>query len=184
MHTSDEILLQRIALHDREAFAQFYDQHSSRTFGLLLRLLRDRREAEEALQDAFWHVWERAAQYDPQRGVPGLWLLMIARSRALDRLRRIARGNQTQPLVDSGPEPAAAPQATVSEQAEQAGRARVALAQLPQEQRRAIELAFFEGLTHTEIAKRDGISLGTIKTRIRLGMRKLRELLGAEASAA
>ncbi|MFO0840360.1 MAG: sigma-70 family RNA polymerase sigma factor [Phycisphaerae bacterium] len=184
MEASDEILLQRTASRDRQAFGAFYDRHSARVFGILLRMLRDRREAEDALQDVFWHVWERAAQYDSNRGNPEIWLLMIARSRALDRLRKLAR-DASRPVTPVGESDPAAPRDDYAiDTREQAGRARNALAQLPPEQRQAIELAFFEGLSHTTIAEREGISLGTIKTRIRLGMRKLRELLTMEAGAA
>jgi RNA polymerase sigma-70 factor (ECF subfamily) len=171
---SDQQLLARVASGDRAAFGEFYDRHSGRIFALLQRLLRVRPEAEDALQETFWQVWRRAGAYDAARGSPGLWLVMIARSRALDRLRGLERIPPRLPQTESATDTDAS---ELAEQSEASRLARSALARLPAEQSRAISLAFYSGLTHEQIAEAQGVPLGTIKTRIRLGMRRLREML-------
>ena len=170
-------LIARIAKGDREAFSRFYDALASVAFGLIRRVLRDPGVAEEVLQDVFWEVWRDAPQYDPGRGTPEAWLLMRAKSRAIDKLRSIRRRGQTFVApVDEGLAPAAAePGGDAAERAEDRGVIRSALDALPQVQREAIELAYYAGLTQTEIAERLRQPLGTVKTRIRLGLERLRE---------
>jgi len=173
---SDLTLVLGIAKGDAESFALFYDRHASMVFGFLYRLLNDRVEAEDALQEAFWTIWQQAERYDSSRGVPVAWLVQIARSRGIDRLRQLRLKKQR----DGGPieewnEPlasTASPEAMAMEQDTQ-GIVHGELNKLDMDQREAIMLAFFRGLTHQEIAHRLGTPLGTIKTRIRLGMRKL-----------
>lgn len=181
MTANDAELIARIAAGDRGAFAEFYDRHSSYAFGLILRIVRRRAEAEDALQDCFFQVWSQARRYTPERGGAAVWLLLIARSRALDLLRRRRR------------EEAAAQAATVpgvagdtgldAERTETAQLTSRALARLPEEQRGVIRLAFYNGMTHEEIAAAQRIPLGTVKTRIRRGMLRMRELLAPDQKA-
>jgi RNA polymerase sigma-70 factor (ECF subfamily) len=174
MDVTDHHLLDRIAAGDDAAFADFYDRHAPRVLGSLLRLLGQRDDAEDVLQETFWQVWSRAGQYDPGRSTPGVWLFLIARSRALDRLR------QQRPRGEGTPqEPVTLAEPLESmERKETSQQVRAALAQLPDEQCRAITLAFFGGLTYEQVAQRLAVPVGTAKTRIRLGMRRLRHLLG------
>ncbi|HMB85211.1 MAG TPA: sigma-70 family RNA polymerase sigma factor, partial [Methylomirabilota bacterium] len=171
---------------DRDAFSRFYDLTAPMAFGLIRRVLRDPEAAAEVLQEVFWQVWQDAPRYDPTRGTPEAWLVMRAKTRAIDRLRSIRRRDRTfvapvdesvaQRSPDQAPNPAVV--------AEDRGLIQTALAQLPEPQRRVIELAFFEGLTHSEIATRLGEPLGTVKTRARLGLDRLRGVLGGERLSA
>jgi len=172
-------LLARIVQRDREAFGRFYDIFAGAAFGLIRRVLRDPGACEEVLQEVFWQVWQDAAQYDPRRGSPETWLLMRAKARAIDRLRSIRRREKTfvMPVDES------AARQTGEENpgaAVERGLVQGALAQLPSAQRRVIELAFFEGLTQSEIAARLGEPLGTVKTRARLALERLRGVLKGE----
>ena len=167
-------LVTRIAAGDRDAFGRFYDAFAGAALGLIRRIVRDQSAAEEVLQDVFWQVWREAGQYDRQRGSPDAWLLTRARTRAIDRLRSMRRRNTTFVLSADESGPAAARGADDPGRAVDRGAVEGALAQLPPAQRRVIELAFFEGLTQTEIAERLGEPLGTVKTRARLGLERLR----------
>ena len=173
---TDQALLASIAEGDSAAFATFYDRHSARVFGLLMCILRDSIEAEEAFQDVFWQVWTRAGQYEAARAAPIAWLTVITRSRALDRRRRLARLSRkvTEELPDSL---SYADASATMEQREAADRARELLEKLPHEQKILIRLSFFDGMTHREIAERENLPLGTVKTRIRLGIMRLRDQL-------
>jgi RNA polymerase sigma-70 factor (ECF subfamily) len=183
---SSTALIAAIAAGDRDAFSRFYDLTAPMAFGLIRRVLRDPEAAAEVLQEVFWQVWQDAPRYDPARGTPEAWLVMRAKTRAIDRLRSIRRRDRTfvapvdesvaQRSPDQAPNPAVA--------AEDRGLIQTALAQLPEPQRRVIELAFFEGLTHSEIATRLGEPLGTVKTRARLGLDRLRGVLGGERLSA
>ena len=177
MPVSDGELLRRIAAaRDAEAFALFYDRFAAKVYGLLLKLLRNRTDADDVLQETFLQVWKQADRFDPARSVPEGWLLMIARSRALDRLRKRPTTSATAiPEVPLLVEPSA------GLQREEAGRAlHSGLAGLIAEQREPIRLAFFEGHTHEEIAAMLQLPLGTVKTRIRLGMIRLRDCFHEE----
>jgi RNA polymerase sigma-70 factor (ECF subfamily) len=186
----DVRLLRRTAAGDREAFAELYDRHGSAVFGLLVRLVGHRGEAEELLQEVFLEVWRRAASYDPARAAPRSWLLLVARSRAIDGLRsrraRERRESATETMagarLDGQPVtlPVGLSRLEVEERRHRVG---AALGRLPAEQREPIELAFFAGLTHTTIAERLAQPLGTVKSRILLGMRKLRHDLEESAGA-
>jgi RNA polymerase sigma-70 factor (ECF subfamily) len=177
---SDVDLLHAVARGDEAALARLYDQYRVILFGLLVRILNSREEAEDVLQDVFIQVWRRAADFDEKRGRPFTWLVTLARSRAIDRLRQLgARQRLATGAAENQPEEVSDALADTfrSEQKEIVKRA---LAQLPQEQRHALTLAYYDGLTQSEIASHLGTPLGTVKTRMRSGMNKLRELLGNE----
>lgn len=171
---SDQHLLNCIAAGDQAAFAEFYDRHAPRVLSLLRKWLNPCGDAEDVLQEVFWQVWRRASQYDPGRAPPEVWLVLIARSRALDHLRQYR--TEAPSTMRSEPSILNDPGGAV-ERREAAQQVRAALAELPEEQRTAITLAFFAGLTYEQVAQRLTIPLGTAKTRIRLGMRRLRDLL-------
>ncbi len=173
-------LLTRIGEGDEAALDDLYGQTSGPVFALTQRILRDPSAAEDVTLEVYLQVWRQAVTFDARRGTASAWLFMLARSRAIDRLRsRAQRARDRQrpldevaPLRDAAPDP--------EEAAELAARRALvlsALAALSREQREAIELAYFSGLSQTEIAERSGAPLGTVKTRIRLGMLKLRELM-------
>jgi len=165
-------LLTRLVSGDKSALAELYDLHSRLVNRLALRILGDAADTEDVVQEVFLQVWRQADRYDPGRGTPEAWLVTIARTRALDRLRRrIARREQSD---ETAPTPAHTP-ATESGVA-----VRKALATLSPDQRRAVELAYYSGLTQAEIAEVLGTPLGTIKTRIRTALIRLREELGVE----
>lgn len=170
----DSELARRVAAKDRAAFLALYDRYAGRVYGLCLRVLREPGAAEEVSQETFLKLWARAGQFDPRRGALLSWLLTIARRTALDRLRREARRPALQDQADADdifrhiPDPA-----TQSEEARW-GTLRMALQQLPAAQRAAIELAYYQGLSHREIAEHLEVPLGTVKTRLRLGMQRLR----------
>jgi RNA polymerase sigma-70 factor (ECF subfamily) len=177
---TEPALIHRIASGDGDALTRLFDLHSSVALGLLVRILGDRAEAEEVLQEVFLQVWTQADRYDAARCSPRGWLLMLTRSRALDRLRRReARRRREEESVEEG-RLAVQPEGTGRlEAAERQSRVSSALGLLSPEQRHCIELAFYEGLTHTQIAERLKAPLGTVKSRILLGMSKLRQALSA-----
>jgi len=173
----DRALLEQIAGGDTVALGFLYDRYGSTAFGLAMRVLHDPGVAEEVVQDAFLNAWRRAGSYRPDRGEPRTWLLSIVHHRAIDRVRGASGRRSELDLADA---PELADRADVWREA-WAGIEREtilrALAGLPEEQREAIELAFFGGLTHAEVAERLGEPLGTVKGRIRLGLTKLRTVL-------
>jgi RNA polymerase sigma-70 factor, ECF subfamily len=172
---ADIVLIERIVDRDEAAVGALYDRHCRLLFGLILRIIRDRSEAEEILQEVFVLVWTRAETYNVSIGPPAAWLVRIARNRAIDRLRANAVRLRA---VESAPEPAPAEspesRASVSEQQRAVARA---LESLPPDQRVLIEQAYFLGLTQSELAERFKLPLGTVKTRIRTGMLALRDQL-------
>lgn len=172
-------LLSRVAEGDEQAFASLYDRISPVLYGMGLRMLFDPRDAEEAMTDAFLHLWRKAGTFDPSLGSATAWVVMIARCRILDRVRaQKLRRQREESLGEDWDAPSSLPSAE-SEVILQRNReaVQVALAQIPSAQRRAVELAFFEGLTHQEIADVTCLPLGTVKTQIRQGLLKLRGLL-------
>lgn len=177
---SDAELLRQITGGDEVALASLYDRYKTILFSLILRILHSQPEAEDILQDVFIQVWKKAADFDETRGRPFTWLVTLARSRAIDRLRQLSARERTATEASR-----AAPEEWTDAvedaiKSEQSAVVRQALAELPEEQRRTLLLAYFEGLTQTEIAEKLSAPLGTVKTRMRSGMIKLRELLGAQ----
>jgi RNA polymerase sigma-70 factor (ECF subfamily) len=180
--TADRDLMSRVAARDGGAFARLFELHSPVALGLLDRILGRRGEAEEVLQEVFLQVWMQADRYDGARSTPRGWILMQARSRALDRLRRRDSARRREEAAGEEAEEAVRPVGTERlESLERQRQVGSALGALSPDQRRCIELAFYEGLTHTQIAERLAAPLGTVKSRILLGMNKLRQTLSARA---
>jgi RNA polymerase sigma-70 factor, ECF subfamily len=177
MDRIDHQLIHDMANGDETAFAAFYDRHADRVLGMLIRLLGRRDEAEDVLQEAFWQLWKCADRYDPARATPLVWFILIARSRALDQFRRrraeTALHNEDDLAIQNDP-------FLDVERHELARRVHVELQKLPPEQALAVRLAFYGGLTHEQIARSQQVPLGTAKTRIRLGMERLRHLLNVQ----
>jgi RNA polymerase sigma-70 factor (ECF subfamily) len=182
----DVQLIGRVAARDADAFALLFDRHAPAALGLLVRVLGDRGLAEEVLQDAFLQVWRQADRYRPGLATPRGWIFLLARSRALDCLRsRQARARREEEVGRQAGQAGSGLAADAAVGLEEAERRRVvagAVATLPAEQRQAVELAFFAGLTHSQIASRLGAPLGTVKSRILLGMNKLRQALASYSS--
>ena len=175
-------LLSAVADGDVAAFEQLYDRHAPVLYAMLLRILSNPEDAQEVLQEAFVKAWNDATRYDPSRGSEMAWLISIARSRGIDRIRSrkvrwdrekdAARDNSIRSAAVEG---MAAIDAVVATEEQRA--VRRALAQIPEAQRQALEMAYFDGLSQSEIAEKLATPLGTIKTRMQLGMRKMRETL-------
>lgn len=171
--------VQQASSGDEGAFASLYDETNSLVYGLAMRMLGNVEDAEEVTLDVYNQVWRIAKSFDAQRGSVTAWLMTLTRTRSLDRIRaRASRSKNVDPLPEQFdlPSPTETPEAQTAA-SQQRTLVLAALNQLPAEQRRALELAYFHGLSHSELAERLGEPLGTIKTRIRLGMMKLRELL-------
>jgi RNA polymerase sigma-70 factor (ECF subfamily) len=177
--SEDVELLARVSCGDTEAFAQIYDRHSPLLFALATRILHDEHEAEDVLQEAFTNLWERAAQYVPAAGKPLTWMIGLTRNKAIDRLRQ--RQRKAKVVVEAAGSTEILLAVPAEDRAtlggDEAAAVRRALDTLSAAQRRAIELAFFNGLTHLEIAAQLGEPAGTIKARIRRGMLLMRDIL-------
>jgi RNA polymerase sigma-70 factor (ECF subfamily) len=173
-------MLRAVARGDESAFARVYDRYSPILLGLLLRILRSRAEAEDVLQEVFLQVWQRAHSFDAERGRAFTWLVTLARSRAIDRLRSVgSRERAAQRSAEEAPpesEPAEWADAAAV-RAERAEAVRAALAELPEEQRQVLLLAYLEGMSQSEIAAAKNQPLGTVKTRTRSALRKLGDSL-------
>jgi RNA polymerase sigma-70 factor (ECF subfamily) len=173
-------LLHRIASQDLAALEEFYDQTSTPLFSVAVRILGDPAEAEEVLQDVFVQIWEKATTFEPALGSSFHWALSITRHRSIDRLRsrqrraRLVDDLQTSAFAEDLEGPSSAKAGLDNDDV---ATIRAALGGLPREQRQAIEMAFFEGKTHQEIARELGEPMGTVKARIRRGMLKLRDSL-------
>lgn len=181
---TDARLAARVRSGNREALGELYDRHAGPALAVALRVTADRSEAEDVVHDAFVAVWRKIDRFDPERGSLRGWLMTIVRNRAIDRVRtrrpaiELEDADQRS-LLRTGPNPtweATLQRATVVD-------VRVALASLPEEQRRALELAYFEGYTYREVADLTGVPPGTASGRLRLGLGKLREALLGTTSA-
>ena len=175
----DPALVERVAARDQVALAELYDRFSGLLLALVRRILNDDAEAEEILQEVFLQAWNQAERYDPRRSSVSTWLVLIARSRAIDRLRSrqvkdrtLSHLQQETRSLHTSPE---GPGSVLLDQRRQ--RLRREMRELPDEQRQVLELAFFRGMTQSEIAASTGIPLGTVKTRTLLAMKKLRNAL-------
>jgi RNA polymerase sigma-70 factor, ECF subfamily len=176
-------LIEKVARKDRQAFSQLYDRFAPLVYSLALRMLKAPADAEDLLQEVFVQLWRQAGQYRRDRGTPEAWIINITRSRAIDRLRSARRMDKSFVLTA---DPPAAETADAVESAAAESELRVimnsALASLPESQRTVLELAYFDGFTQSEIAARLAEPLGTVKTRMRSGIQRLRSLLGTGAS--
>jgi RNA polymerase sigma-70 factor (ECF subfamily) len=175
------LLLPRVAQGDEGALQALYEATCTRVFGLALRILRDRASAEEAVVDVFAQVWRQAGRFDPEKGSIASWITTLARTRSIDlariQRRRTRRETEVLPeLCDELCDPTGGPVEAAADD-ERALRVRAALGRLPREQRQALELAFFAGLSHSEVAGALSAPLGTVKTRIRTGLCNLRAAL-------
>jgi len=180
---ADRDAVARMVDGNTEGLTSLYDRHGRLVYSLALRIVRDAGDAEDVTQEVFVQAWRQAERFDTSRGSVAAWLLTVARARAIDLLRR----RRVRPQLADAPANAEssdeAPRQDVRlEWAERAGAVRTALESLPLVQRLTIELAFFEGLTHNEIAEQLEIPLGTVKTRVRQGLLRLRDLLAGAAS--
>lgn len=176
-------LIHQVANHDREAFSQLYDRFSSLVFTFATRMLKVRSDAEDLLQEVFVQIWRRADTYSVERGSPEAWIINITRSRAIDKLRAIRRMERSFVLTD---DPAGVQSSENVESSAADSETRLTmksmLANIPAAQRKVLELAYFDGLTQTEIATHLAEPLGTVKTRMRAGIQKLRDILGTQAA--
>jgi RNA polymerase sigma-70 factor (ECF subfamily) len=178
-HLSDEALVALAARSEHSALAELYDRYGRPAYGLALRVVRDESLAEDAVQEAFLTVWRTAARFVPEKGKASTWILTLVHRRAVDVVRREQR-RRTDSL-DQAPEPGGG---GVDEEAWlrlQRERVQAALKQLPDQQREALELAYYGGFTQSELAERLGQPIGTIKSRMFTGLTRLRELLGDAA---
>jgi RNA polymerase sigma-70 factor, ECF subfamily len=179
-NAEDAALIRRMVDADETALGALYDRWVRSLYSLVLHLLRDPDEAEDVVEETFWQAWRKADSYEPSKGAVSTWLLTIGRRKALDRLRARKRNREDSIEGESGfadlpsgsPDPES--QAEGSELREHV---RAALRELPSEQREVLELGYFSGLSQAEIAEKTGQPLGTVKTRMRLAMQKLREPL-------
>jgi RNA polymerase sigma-70 factor (ECF subfamily) len=174
----DRQLIGDVAAGSAEALGRLYDRHAAAAYGLARRIVQQPEAAEEVVQDVFAQIWREAGRYQRDRASVAGWILMVARTRAIDHLR----ARRARPDVAQAVGPSALPTLTSGQRdperltmsAEESGRVRSALQELPAVQRDLVELAYFEGMTHTEIAERTGVPLGTVKTRLRTAMHTLR----------
>jgi RNA polymerase sigma-70 factor, ECF subfamily len=169
--------IRRMASKDANALDAFYSRYNRLAFSLVFRIVGNREDAEDVLTDVFWQVWQQSSRYDGSRGKPVAWLLTIARSRAIDRLRSRGRHEVTTDDPDKHKDPPAPAEPDPFVQTDMRQAVHDALQSLPEQQRIALEMAYFQGMTHTEIAAALGQPLGTVKDRIRTGMMHLRKRL-------
>jgi len=178
MPVDDTVLMRRMVEGDEQALAAFYDRWNSLVHAVVLRILRHRDDVEDVVEEVFWQAWRQANRYVATRGSVQTWLLTIARSRALDRARATKRLREDPLEIESGDavvqQVSEGDASTDAEFAERRVIVVAALADLPPEQREALEMGYYSGLSQSEIAERTGQPLGTIKTRMRLAMQKLK----------
>lgn len=172
-NVDDSALLASIQSGDQDAMAKFFQHYSSVVYSVALRVLKDSGEAEDVMQDIFIQIWRSPEAFVTGRGSLGGWLMVVARNRAIDRLRR----RRPSDPIELFALPSATNLANEAERSVLMGKIRIAMNSLPAEQQKSVELAFFEGLSHSEIAQKTGDPLGTVKTRIRLALLTLRKAL-------
>ena len=178
----DRELMERIALRQPEALAALYDRHRGAVYGICARVLGPGADAEEVLEEVFFEVWQRPQRYDAARSAPLSYLAVMARSRSIDRIRASGRrrsAHERSRLLEPVREDKDALDTALA--GEERARARAAIAELRDNERQVITLFYWGGLTHAEIAEQQGIPLGTVKTRIRRGVLRLREVLAVQA---
>jgi len=175
VRNADQLLIERIKEGDKSAFRELYSRFSQVVFNLAYRMLRSREEAEEVVQEIFLQIWNKADSYDSERAAVSTWVINIARSRSIDKLRTLGFKDQTTELIEDRVNSKSDFTRIVEDREESKKIIRQALESLPDNQRLAIEMVFFEGLTHIEAAEKLNEPVGTIKTRIRLGVSKLKE---------
>jgi RNA polymerase sigma-70 factor, ECF subfamily len=173
--SGDVSLLERVRHADQGAMAEVFDRYGKLVYSVALRVLKDPGQAEDIMQEIFLQVWRRPEQFAENRGSLGGWLVVLARNRAIDALRRKKPSDSTEDIVLASP----GNLASEAEHSALVEKVRKVLASLPPEQQKSMELAFFEGLSHSEIAQRTGDPLGTVKTRIRLALTTLRKAFQA-----
>lgn len=183
---TDEAILQRVAARDQAAFAELYDRFSGSLFALARRILNDEQEARDALQDGFLYLWDKAADYDPVKSRAFTWAVIIFRHKAIDRLRALRRRLKLTDMAAEELIPLAEDKNTeradhAAARSERAALVRRALAALPEAQRKSIEWAFLKGFTHHQLAELFNEPLGTVKTNIRRGLLRLRDILRGDA---
>lgn len=171
----DELLLDRVRTRDQKAMTDLFDRYGSMVYSVALRVLRDTGQAEDVMQDVFFKLWENPRTFVPSRGSLGAWLLVVARNRAIDALRR----RRPSDPVDEVALPSKTNLASEAECSWMMEKVRVVIEGLPSDQQRSLQLAFFEGLTHSEIAAQTGDPLGTVKTRIRSALISVRKAIQA-----
>ena len=181
---ADEDLISRVEVNDAEAFAVLYDRHSRPAYSLAYRMMGERQSADDLMQDAFLKVWRGAGSYRSERGSVRTWILSIVHNRGIDQLRSLASRRRTQQKIE-----ASAPRSQPSEAFAQSWRnsqreqVREALKTLPPEQLKVLELAYFSGYTHVEIARLLDLPLGTVKGRMRLGLKKMKDYFDSQDMA-
>ena len=178
---ADQALIARIATGDQDAFAALYDRLATQAYSLALYVVKDGRAAEDVVQEAFVNIWRMAGSYTTARGTVSAWAMTVVRNRAVDHLRRL----NARPQIASDLENVVVATAhdevwTLVTQSLDAETIRKAMRSLPPEQRETIEMGFFQGLSHQEIADRKGLPLGTVKSRMRNGLKKMRANLAGE----
>lgn len=179
MNSDTEALLHRLLQKDEAALAMLFAQYGSKVYSLAYSVVRDAAQAQEVTQDTFLKVWQNPKAWDPARGSFQSWLLTLARYTAIDLLRfEIRRSGRNIELIEGIAAEMEEEAPLLADQQIQA-----ALLQIPEEQRRLIELAFFKGMTHSELAAACGLPLGTVKTRLRLGLQKLRQMLSDQSES-
>ncbi len=171
----DQELISQVKNGDKTAFKEIYSRFSQVTYNLALRMLRDKEDAEEVVQEIFLQVWNKAYTYDPDRGAVSTWVLNIARSRSIDKLRTLGYKAKNIEIDEEKVNSNEDLSRTIEDREESRNVIRQALDSLPEDQRKAIELVYFEGFTHVETAEKLDTPVGTIKTRIRLGVMKLKD---------
>jgi RNA polymerase sigma-70 factor, ECF subfamily len=169
--TTDAELMERVCAQDQMAMAEVFDRYGSLVYSVALRVLRDPAQAEDVMQEIFFQVWKSPQSFVQVRGSLGAWLAVVARNRAIDSLRRRKPTDSVEDVIL----PAAGNLASEVERNSMMEKVRTVLKDLPQEQQKTLELAFFEGMTHSEIAAKTGDALGTVKTRIRSALISLRK---------